>query len=555
VSTNEPGSGKHPEPASAAAKTTRTPTTGIRAGYDRLQGSSRVPAAGARRVGPANPEASLSVSVRVRRRGNAQLPEAAPAGEGAGRMSREEFAATYGAAPADLARIEAFAHQHGLTVQETSIPRRTVVLAGTVAQMSHAFAVDLGHYQVGGTTYRGREGHVHLPSDLIPIVEGVFGLDNRQQARPLFRPAATAQVVKPLTPPQVARLYEFPTGTSAAGQCIGLLEFGGGYHAADINAWFTGLQLTPPMLVDVGVDGATNSPGSGADTEVILDIDVAGSVAPGARIAVYFAPWTEQGWVDVVTTAVHDASNDPSVLSISWGWPEFQAADGLTWTAQAMAAVSATFAEAAHLGTTVLAASGDQGSDCQIGDQQAHVIYPTSDPYVTSCGGTEIENVSGSSFTEVLWNDNGASGGGVSDNFPVPAWQGSAGVPASANNGTHRGRGVPDIAGNADPGSGYVLIQDGSSNGPIGGTSATAPLYAGLVALVNAHLNFRAGYLNPVLYQLTASSVFRDVTCCGSNAFDSAPGYSVGQGWDAATGLGSLNGMMLLDALQGRRVS
>jgi len=506
---------------------------------------------GATRVGPADPAEQASVSIRLRRR-----PDAPSLDDAHGRLTRSEFAENFGADPADIETIVAFARTHDLTVEQTSIPRRTVVLGGTVAQLGDAFGVDLGHYQAGETSYRGREGHVHLPADLVPVVEGVFGLDNRPQARPLFQTAATAPAlaVQALTPPQVAQLYNFPTGPSAAGQCIGLLEFGGGYHPADITAWFGHLGLTAPTLVDVGVDGATNSPGSQADTEVVLDIDVAGAVAQHARIAVYFAPWTEQGWVDVVTTAVHDATNDPSVLSISWGWPELETADGLTWTAAAMNAVSATFAEAAALGVTVLAASGDQGSDCQIGDGHAHVIYPGCDPYVTSCGGTEIENVSGANFTEVLWNDNGASGGGVSINFPVPAWQGSVTLPASVNDG-HHGRSIPDVAGNADPNSGYVLTQDGGQVGPIGGTSAVGPLYAGLVALLNAHLNEWAGYLNPTIYEVVASGVFRDVTAAGSNAFSGAPGYPVGPGWDATTGFGSINGRNLLNALQGKVVS
>ena len=534
------------------------------AGYRRVEGTNRSPVPGATRVGPAEPTERISVSIRVRRRtGAPPLPDLArsPAPAG-GVVSREEFAATYGADPADIERVEAFANEHGLTVEETSIPRRTVVLAGTVAQMGEAFAVDLGQYQVGETTYRGREGHVYAPEELAPLVEGVFGLDNRQQARPLFRQADPAQVTQALTPPQVAQLYGFPTGISAAGQCIGLLEFSGptaaqaplsGYDPADIAAWFTSLNLTAPVIADVSVDGATNSPNSpglNGDTEVILDIDVAGSVAQGARIAVYFAPWTEQGWVDAVTTAVQDATNNPSVISISWGWPEFQTADGLTWTAAAMAAVSATFAEAAVLGVTVLAASGDQGSACQIQDHHAHVLYPTSDPGVTSCGGTTIENVAGGSFDEVLWNDNGASGGGVSDNFAVPDWQASAGVPASVNDPADHGRGVPDVAGNADPNSGYNLIQNGNQVGPVGGTSATAPLYAGLIALINAQLSFPVGYLNPGLYtKAEAWGAFRDITSAGSNAFNGAPGYSVGAGWDATTGLGSINGTTLLAAL------
>ena len=163
------------------------------------------------------------------------------------------------------------------------------------------------------------------------------------------------------------------------------------------------LQLTAPTLVSVSVDGATNSPGTSGSDEVTLDIDVAGSVAQGARIAVYFAPWTQQGWVDIVTTAIHDATNKPSVLSISWGWPEFETISGLTWSNAAINAVSETFQDAVALGVTIFAASGDSGSSCGIEDAKAHVLYPASDPGVTACGGTTISNVSGSSFTQSTW--------------------------------------------------------------------------------------------------------------------------------------------------------
>ena len=527
------------------------------AGYRRVEGTNRSPVPGAVRVGPADPQERVSVSVRLRRRPDApQLPEPGSARH----LSRAEYAAIYGADPEDIARVVAFAGEHGLTVEETSIARRTIVLASTVAQLERAFAVELGYYRTGEIRYRGREGHVHLPTELVAIVEGVFGLDNRRLARPLFRLAAPAGIAQPaqaaqaMTPPQVAGLYGFPAGTGAVGQCIGLLEFGGGYQPGDIAAWFSQLGLPVPSLTDVGVDGATNSPGSAEDTEVVLDIDVAGSVGVGAKIAVYFAPWTEQGWVDVVTTAVHDAANDPSALSISWGWPEFATIDGLAWTAAAMNAVSTTFQEAAVLGVTVFAASGDQGTDCQLGDGHAHVIYPGCDPFVTSCGGTEIENISGMDFTEVLWNDNGASGGGVSVNFGLPSWQAGAGVPASVEDG-HQGRAIPDIAGNADPNSGYVLTQNGGDVGPVGGTSATAPLYAGLVALMNAQLADRVGFINPILYQLVQTGVFRDITCCGTNAYSGAPGYPVGTGWDATTGFGSVKGTELLDTLLGYLVA
>jgi kumamolisin len=383
------------------------------AGYVRIEGTSRVPVPGAVRVGPSDPNERLSVSIVLRRRpGAPPLPDLSQTGAPVGgHLSREEFAAVYGAAPDDIAQITQFASAHGLSVAETSIARRTVVLAGTVAQMEGAFGVDLGRYEVGEASYRGREGHVHMPAELASLVTGVFGLDNRQQARPALSLATAsdqaAQAVSPLTPQQVAQLYNFPAG-SAAGQCIGLIEFGGGYYDTDVTAWFASQNLPAPALTVVSVNGATNSPSGNAyspDGEVILDIDVAGSAAPGAAIAVYFAPWTEDGWVNAVSTAVQDRINKPSVISTSWGYAEGEPEDGLTWTAAAMQHVSTTFAEAAVLGVTVLVASGDAGSDCRIGDGKAHVLYPASDPGVTACGGTTIQDVNAQSFTEALWSN------------------------------------------------------------------------------------------------------------------------------------------------------
>jgi len=476
-----------------------------------------------------------------------------PAGERA-YLTRQQFAEHYGASPGDLDRVATFAREHGLTVVESSIPKRTVKLSGTVEQMNRAFGVDLGRYESPNGAYRGRVGKIHVPHDMVDIVEGVFGLDNRQMARPLFKvgtpPAPRAgihpeagptQATVPLTPPQVAALYSFPTNPNAAGQTVGLFEFGGGYKLADIQTFFNSVSLPTPSLTSVGMDGATNSPGSQEDVEVVLDIDVAGSAAPGAKIVVYFAPWTEQGWLDIVSTAVHDAVNHPSVISISWGWPEFKTY-GFSWTQAAMEAVSQRFQEAAALGVTVLAASGDYGSTCGMGDGKAHVLYPASDPYVTACGGTVVSNVSGTTWTENTWAD---TGGGISDVFALPSWQQWSSLPASVNDGQHR-RGIPDIAGEASPASGYYLYVNGSHYGPVGGTSATAPLYGALAALLNTSLGEPVGYLNPNLYALAGAYVYRDIADNISNGQ-----YKAVAGWDACTGLGSVNGMALLNSLRG----
>jgi kumamolisin len=223
----------------------------------------------------------------VRRRPDAPgLPDATQSGAPTTRhafLSREDFAARYGAAQEDLDRVADFARSHGLAVTESSIPRRTVVVSGTVEQMSRAFAVELSRYESPAQSYRGREGYVFVPADLVHVVEGVFGLDNRRMAQPLFRRfGGPAQIIVPLTPPQMARLYDFPPPPQDISG-LGLLEFGGGYQLSDIQAFFQQLSLSAPTLTNVGVDGATDAPGGDADAEVALDIDVVGAVWPRAR--------------------------------------------------------------------------------------------------------------------------------------------------------------------------------------------------------------------------------------------------------------------------------
>jgi hypothetical protein len=534
-----------------------------------LKASERKPRNNAKRIGSADPNEVFTVSMRIRRRSDAPaLPDPATSsaiGHGEqGYLTREEFATQFGASQADLDTVAQFAGANGLQVVESSIARRTVVLKGTAAEMSKAFGVELSMYQTPNETYRGREGTIQIPGNMAGIVEGVFGLDNRQMARPLFKmagpeqvEAGPAQATVPLTPPTVAKLYNFPTSPNASGQTIGIFEFGGGFLTSDLQLFYNSVGVPLPSIATVDVDGATNDPNGGAAVETLLDIGVAGSVAPGAKIAVYFAPWSEQGWVDVVTTAIHDTVNKPSVISISYGWPENEAYGGLSWSLQAIQAVNTTFQEAAAMGVTVFVSSGDHGSDCGMGDGKAHCLYPGSDPYITSCGGTSISNVSGLNFTEHTWNDNDnewMTGGGISDifqppNYALPIWQNWANIPGSANDG-HKGRGIPDIAGNADGASGYVLFQNGVSIGAVGGTSAVAPLYAGLTAMLNAGLGEPVGYLNPNLYAVPYSYCYHDINDGISNARGGAPGYKSGPAWDACTGLGSVNGGALETALR-----
>ena len=526
-----------------------------------LPGSERHPRSGAHETGAPDPNQIIQISVILRPRtpieelkSRQELGRSHP--KDRHYMSREEFAAKHGADPADVAKVEAFAYKHNLTVVQESLPRRTVVLSGTIANLGAAFNVNLINYQHPQGNFRGRTGAIFLPQELSGVVQGVFGFDNRPQARPRrrrFKPIdqalAAGQTV--YTPLQVAQLYNFPTNANGAGESIGILEFGGGYSSSDLDSYFQQLGLSTPQITAVSVDGVSNEPTPGSDspdTEVDLDIEMVGAVAPGAQIVVYFAPFTEQGWVDILSTAVNDTVHKPSVISVSWGYAE----GNDIWSQQAITAVEQSLQAAAAIGITVCVASGDDGSRDEITDGLAHVDYPAASEYVLGCGGTTLESSGTQISSEVVWNDGangGATGGGVSDYIALPSWQQNANVPPSVNPGNHVGRGVPDVAANADPNTGYQILSDGQQ-GVVGGTSASAPLWAGLVARLNQQLGTPAGFLTPLLYPSAVStSGFNDVTSGNNDITGQIGGYNAGPGWDACTGWGSPKGTALAAAL------
>jgi kumamolisin len=451
-------------------------------------------------------------------------------------VSPEVFERRFGASPEDISRVVAFARLHDLTVLDRSVSRRCVILKGTVQKFSEAFQVHLADFvPESGISYRGRSGAIHVPENLREIISGVFGLDNRPQARPMFHMLKyEGGLVHPqaasvsYNPDAVAKAYKYPRDVNGAGECIALIELGGGFRIADMKAYFNKLGLPLPSITAISVDGAHNAPSTpdSADGEVALDIEVAGAVAPGANVVVYFAPNSDKGFLDAISTALHDPVNRPSVISISWGAAESQ------WTEQAMQNYNETFMSAAALGVTITVAAGDNGSSDRQRDGKAHVDFPASSPYALACGGTRL-----SAGRETVWNDldGWATGGGISDTFPVPDYQKKISLPASVNSNKRKGRGLPDIAANADSESGYNILVDGQWT-VVGGTSAVAPLIAGLIALANQKLKRKAGFIHPKIYT-TAASVFKDITV-GNNITAKSGGYTAGAGWDACTGLG-----------------
>jgi len=513
-----------------------------------LPGSERALLSGATLVGPTDPNQVVDVSIVVKQRRELKLDHLQ------GKiLSHDEFASTYGADPEHIRRVQAFASANNLQVIEEpdAIARRTVKVRGTVADLEKAFSVTLNDYDHANGKYRGRTGAIHIPADLADVVQGVFGLDNRPQAQPHYRfrgskasvrltgiVADPAAMEVSYNPPQVAQLYSFPTGVTGAGQTIGIIELGGGYEQADITNYFQSLGITPPSVTSVSVDGGANSPTTpdSADGEVLLDIEVSGSIAPGANIVVYFTPNTSQGFQDAISAAIHDTTNNPSAVSISWGGPES------TWTSQSIQGIDQVAQEAAALGVTITVAAGDGGSSDGVSDGSNNVDFPASSPNVLACGGTTLESSNGSIASETVWNDGsegGATGGGFSTSFAQPSYQSSL----ATNYPGQTGRGVPDVAGNADPDTGYNILVDGSQE-VVGGTSAVAPLWAALIALLNQQLNTRLGFVNPALYALPEpDNGFNDITQGNNGA------YSAGPGWDPCTGLGSPIGTTLATLL------
>ena len=425
-------------------------------------------------------------------------------------------------------KVRDFAAAHDLEIVDENWMAHTIDVRGKADDLKRAFGVSIQNYDHVQGDFYGHEDEIKIPVALSDIIDGVIGLDNYPLCEFSKPNAIAAKGYLSISPLEMAALYNIPTNFDCSGECIGLLEFSGGYSISDVKAFASDLKIKPPQMADVSVLNAKNNPGSAGSSEVILDIEMAAAVATNCKLAMYFSANTPTGFYAGLRAAVYDKENKPSVVSISWG-----AIESL-WSANAIAQFEKMLEQAKSLSVTVLASTGDKGSSD--GKAGTNVQYPSSSALITACGGTEITVENNQIKTEVVWSNMvGSTGGGVSNLFPVPDFQKNANVPPEAT--TNKvGRGTPDISANA---FGIEIIMNGQKN-PSGGTSAVAPFIAGLVAILNKKRSQPIGYLNELLAEKKSDTLFRDITQ-GSNG-----AYKAGKGWDACTGWGSLDGATFL---------
>ncbi len=509
-----------------------------------LEGSERGRTPHAVRVGDVDPASEIEVTVTLRR------PE---------RFSE------------DAEAVRRVLGRFGLAVQAERPATGSLVMTGTAAQIEAAFHPGLGMYShPGDGVLRGREGDVRIPSELDGTVSGVFGLDQRRVAHRLAHGGAAqagpGDAIAPLGPADLEQRYSFPNG-DCSGQTIAIAEFGGGYFPDDVRDFCQAHGRALPQIETVSI-GATpltptqiaalsaeqQGPALGESHEVMMDVEIVAGLCANATISVFYAPFDQKGWIDLLDRVVA-ADPAPVAVSMSWGLAE----DSPDWSAAALDAINQRLRAASARGITVCAASGDDGSGDQMHDQHAHVHFPASSPFVLAVGGTMLDG-----DDEVVWWNapgdrsqprGGSTGGGVSVKFPRPEWQNVR--VASLNPGAIDGRVVPDVAALAGP-PGYSLVFDGQPT-LNGGTSAAAPLWAALIARIAAAgaggASKPPAFLAPLLYRngnggrVRGATAFADITKGSNTSPQPGFGYDAQPGFDAVSGWGVPNGEALLASL------
>jgi kumamolisin len=489
-------------------------------------------------------------------------------------MTLRQIVKKYGAKKADVEKVKNSLMKAGLKVGKPSLGRRIMPVRGPAKAMEDAFDPAWAVYRSPSQVeFRSRHGRLKVPKELKGIVTGVFGLDQRPMARSNSGakvPDGHETALRPFTPAKIENHYNFPPG-DGEGQTIAIAEFGGDYFKEDMIAYCKKFRRPVPKnirTVSVGKarifpfrkflnipDPEMRKHELENSFEVMMDVEIIAGLCPKANILVYFAKDDQRGWIDLLNKVIH-LNRAPVALSISWGRNE----NDKYWSKNAKRAINDLLNVARLLGITVCVASGDYGS---IGSryvpqsQLARVLFPASSPHVLAVGGTMLKLPG----KEVTWRQDpvdgeflgGATGGGVSQYFPRPAWQNVK--VDSVNPSLYDGRVVPDVA--ALAGSPYYNLIIAGVPWSDGQTSAAAPVWAALVARINASLPLdkQQRFLTPLLYkklgngQTLGQTALRDIKT-GSNKILDMPGYKARKGFDAVTGWGVPDGKELLKCLR-----
>ena len=476
-------------------------------------------------------------------------------------ITPEEFKQKYGPTDATVASVKDFLTSKGFTVEDVSSNNAFITISGTTGQMEDAFGVTINTYKNSkDDTYYANEQAPSIPAEFSGVITDVEGLNNEARyTHPKIRKASKLVKNKKAaatpyvgsgpsggyTPNELKGAYDVnplsSAGYTGSGQTVAVMELDG-YKASNITNYDNYYGLGSPAPTNVYVDGYNGAAGQG-EVEVELDIEVINAIAPKAQVMVYEGPNTAQGLIDTYQKIAND--NKAKSISVSWGIGEQHEASAT------MNSLDTIFKQYAAQGQSIFAASGDSGA-YDSGGSTLEVDSPANDPYVTGVGGTHL-NLSGSSYSsESIWSNSSnksGGGGGLSKVYTMPSFQSGTGVQNSYSNGK---REVPDVSADADPNTGYSIYSQGSWT-VVGGTSAAAPLWAGIAALNNqyaaANGKGNLGQANPTLYKMFNTSqtysAFHDVTS-GNNLY-----YPATTGYDMASGIGTPDAYNIIRDING----
>lgn len=483
---------------------------------------------GSREAAPATAESDVLLTAWLRPRHGGEIDVEAAKQIGATAPLKRNYAdraaleQQTGADPADVEVLSLYCKSVGIAVGPTQW--RSITLSGPLERLIEAFGADVAIFEDEDLhRFRHRSGALHVPPEIVAIVHGIFGLHQWPHSRKL---SSLQRHVTPLHAREVAARYGFPDA-DGSGQTVAALQLNGTLNLQDFEQCMKAQHVAPQPPITKRVDDVAlqHEQATMQDLEAALDVQILASLAPGARIVTYEAPNDERGFLDAIRSAIFDNEMKPTVLSVSYGWPE------RLWTPVALDLLEELFAAAALVGVSVFCASGDNGAELDA-QGHAHVLAPASSTFAIACGATVVSN-----GAERAWNK---GGGGFSERFAVPPWQ--TAVPASASRYSAKpGRGTPDVAGQQLPG--YYVVMEGTELA-MGGTSAVAPMWAALAARINQRLSVPIGFFTPLLYAQENGAALKPVTE-GEN-----DRYRAAHGWNPCTGLGTPIGTALESALR-----